>query len=141
MRKLELIDKEVPIEEKARFFGDKDSKNLVVSWGSPKGAILEAANMLTGEGHSIGFIQVRMLHPLPKEYIGNALRNARKKICVENSYSGQLAAIIREETGISMNFQVLKYTGRPMTSTEVYGALKAILQDKAPERQVLTYGS
>lgn len=141
MRKLELIDKEVPIEEKVSFFGDKDSKNLVVSWGSPKGAILEALNKLTDEGDSIGFLQVRMLHPLPKEYVGNAVRNAPKKICVENSYSGQLAAIIREQTGISMNFQVLKYTGRPMTTTEVYRALKAILQNKAPERQVLTYGS
>ncbi|MEM2995616.1 MAG: hypothetical protein QXI91_06360 [Candidatus Bathyarchaeia archaeon] len=40
-----------------------------------------------------------------------------------------------------MNFQILKYNGRPMTTTEVYDALKLVLLDKAPKRQVLTYGS
>ena len=50
MKKLELIDKEVPLEMKVNFFGDKDSENIVVSWGSPKGAIIEALNQLKDEG-------------------------------------------------------------------------------------------
>jgi 2-oxoglutarate ferredoxin oxidoreductase subunit alpha len=52
-----------------------------------------------------------------------------------------LAGIIREETGIRANHYVLKYNGRPMTTTEVYAALKNVLQGKAAEREVLTYGS
>jgi 2-oxoglutarate ferredoxin oxidoreductase subunit alpha len=141
MRKLELADKEIPVEDKVNFFGDKASKNIVVSWGSPKGAILEALNALKAEGFSLGFLQVRLLHPLPKEYIANVLRNAEKIIDVENNYLGQLAGIIKEETGIRANFYILKYNGRPMTTTEVYGALKNVLRGQAPERQVLTYGS
>ena len=42
MQKLDLVDKEVPLEMKVNFFGDKDSENIVVSWGSPKGAIIES---------------------------------------------------------------------------------------------------
>jgi 2-oxoglutarate ferredoxin oxidoreductase subunit alpha len=141
MKKLELIEKEVPVEEKINFFGDRNAKNLIVSWGSPKGAILEALNKLTNEGFSLGFIQVRMVHPLPKEFIANALKNAQKIIDVEMNYSGQLGGIIREKTGIPMNFYILKWNGRPMTTTEVYDAIKLVLLDKAPERQVLTYGS
>lgn len=141
MKKLETIENEVPIEEKANYFGDKNAKNIIVSWGSPKGAILEALQKLTAEGFSLGFLQVRMVHPLPRDYVATVLQKAEKIIDVEMNYSGQLGGILREKTGIHMNFYVLKYNGRPMTSTEVYYALKFILLDRAPKRQVLTYGS
>jgi 2-oxoglutarate ferredoxin oxidoreductase subunit alpha len=142
MKKLELIEKEVPIEERINFFGDKNAENVIVSWGSPKGAIIEALEKLTHEGFSLGFIQVRMVHPLPKEYLSNALLNAKRIIDVEMNYSGQLGGMIRERTGIPMGFYVLKWNGRPMTATEVYEAIKLVLLDKAPRiRQVLTYGT
>lgn len=141
MKKLEVIDKEVPIEEKVSLFGDKDAENIVLSWGSPKGAIVEAIHKLTEEGFNLGFLQVRMVHPLPKDYIANILKKAQKKIDVEMNYSGQLGGIVRAKTGIPMDFYLVKYNGRPMTTTEVYDALKLILINKAPERQVLTYGS
>lgn len=140
MKKLDTADKEIPLEQRANLFGERDSKNFVVSWGSPKGAILESMSKLADEGFSLGFLQLRMLHPLPKEYVSNVLRNAEKIITVENNFSGQLAEIVKEKTGISANFRVLKYNGRPMTTTEIYAALKNILQGQAPERQVLTYG-
>jgi 2-oxoglutarate ferredoxin oxidoreductase subunit alpha len=60
---------------------------------------------------------------------------------VEDNYNGQLGEVIKEKTGIFPNFHILKYTGRPMTTTEVYDAIKAILTDKAAERQVLMFGS
>jgi 2-oxoglutarate ferredoxin oxidoreductase subunit alpha len=141
MRKLETLEKEVPIEERLNFFGDKNAKNMIVSWGSPKGAIVEALHRLTLEGFSLGFLQVRMVHPLPREYIAAALQNPQRIIDVEMNYSGQLGGIIREKTGIPMNFHILKYNGRPMTTTEAYNALKLILLNQAPRRQVLTYGS
>jgi 2-oxoglutarate ferredoxin oxidoreductase subunit alpha len=141
MRKLETADREIPIGEKLKVFGDEESENLVVSWGSPKGAILEAMNKLTQEGLSLKFLQIRMIHPLPKEHVAELLKNATKIITVENNYSGQLAEIIREKTGIQTNFRILKFNGRPITTTEVYGALKKVLLGQAPERQVLTYGS
>ncbi len=65
LKKLELVDKDVPLEMKAKFFGDKDAENIVVSWGSPKGAIIEALSQLKEEGFSVGFVQVRMIQPLP----------------------------------------------------------------------------
>jgi 2-oxoglutarate ferredoxin oxidoreductase subunit alpha len=141
MNKLELVEKEVPVEEKLNFFGDKDSENIVVSWGSPKGAIIESLSMLKEEGFSLGFMQIRMIHPLPVEYVKKALEGKKRIIDVEDNYSGQLGGIIKEKTGIAPNFHILKYTGRPMTTTEVYNALRAILTDKAPERQVLNSGS
>ena len=141
MKKLETVDKEIPVEEKLNVFGNRNSKNMIISWGSPKGAIIEAINRLNGEGLTVGFLQIRMIHPLPKKRVAELLKNAQKIIIVENNYSGQLAEIVKEETGIAANFRVLKYNGRPMSTTEVYDALKKILLDQAEERQVLTYGS
>jgi 2-oxoglutarate ferredoxin oxidoreductase subunit alpha len=141
MKKLETVEREVPINEKLNFFGDANAKNIIVSWGSPKGAIIEALNELSKESFSLGFMQIRMVHPLPREYIQEILQKAERIIDVEMNYSGQLGGIIIEKTRIPMDFQILKYNGRPMTTTEVYNALKLVLTGKALKRQVLTYGA
>lgn len=141
MKKLDLVEKEVPLEDKLAFFGYIQSENLVLSWGSPKGAIIEALNMLQEEGLHVGFIQVRMISPFPTVELKKALEGKKRIIDVEDNYDGQLGQVLREKTGISPNFHILKYTGRPMTTTEVYDALKLILTDKAIERQVLMFGS
>ena len=140
-QKLDLIDKEVPLEMKVNFFGDKDSENIVVSWGSPKGAIIEALNQLKDEGFSLGFIQVRMIHPLPFAYLKQMLEGKKRIIDIEDNITAQLGGIITQYTSIKPNFYILKYTGRPMMTTEVYQAIKAILTDKALERQVLMLGA
>jgi len=141
MRKLETVDREISVQERLNFFGESDATATIVSWGSPKGAILEAMERLRQEGFKMNFLQVRMPHPLPTDYIAEVLKKAEKKIDVEMNYSGQLAGIIREKTGIAMDYFVLKWNGRPMSADEVYEALKLIMQEKAPKRQVLTHGA
>ncbi|MCW3995155.1 MAG: 2-oxoacid:ferredoxin oxidoreductase subunit alpha [Candidatus Bathyarchaeota archaeon] len=141
LNKLEIIDKETPLEFKINFFGDKDSENLVVSWGSPKGAILEALSWLKDEGKSLGFIQVRMIHPLPSAYLKQMLQGKKRIIDIEDNWTAQLGGVIAEQTSIKPTHYILKYTGRPMMTTEVYQALKAILENKADQRQVLINGA
>jgi 2-oxoglutarate ferredoxin oxidoreductase subunit alpha len=141
LKKLELVDKEVPLQMKVNFFGDKDSENIVVSWGSPKGAIIEAINLLKDEGHSLGYLQVRMIHPLPSAYVKQLLESKKRVIDIEDNSTAQLGGIIAQHTLVKPNYYILKYTGRPMMTTEVYEALKAILSGTAAERQVLMYGS
>jgi len=141
MKKLKTADKEIPVHERVNFFGDLDASATVVSWGSPKGAVLEAMERLRQEGFKMSFVQVRMPNPLPKEYITEVLGKAKKRIMVEGNYTAQLAGIIAEQTGVNMDYFVLKWNGRPMSSDEVYEALKLIMQDIAPRRQVLTHGT
>jgi len=141
INKLELVDKDVPMDLKINFFGDKDAENIVVSWGSSKGAIIEAINQLKDEGFKIGFMQVRMLHPLPASYIREMLNNKKRVIDVEDNHNAQLGGVITEQALVKPNYYILKYTGRPMMTTEVYQALKLILDGKAAERQVLMNGA
>jgi 2-oxoglutarate/2-oxoacid ferredoxin oxidoreductase subunit alpha len=141
MKKLDLVDKEVPLDMRVNFFGDKDSENIVVSWGSPKGAIIESINQLKDEGLSLGFIQVRMIHPLPSAYLKQMLQGKKRIIDIEENITAQLGGVITQYTAIKPNYYILKYTGRPVMTTEVYEAIKMVLMDKAPERQVLMLGS
>jgi 2-oxoglutarate ferredoxin oxidoreductase subunit alpha len=141
LKKLDLVDKEVPLEMKINFFGDKDSENVVVSWGSPKGAIIEALNQLMDEGVSLGYIQVRMIHPLPSVYLKRVLEGKKRIIDIEDNATAQFGGIITEHTTIKPTHYILKYTGRPMMTTEVYDAIKNILTDQTAERQVLMLGA
>ena len=140
MKRLELIEKGIPSLEKYNFFGSENDAPLVVSWGSSKGAILEAKALLEAEGTKINFLQARLLHPFPAVEFSKLLQRAKRIIDVEMNYSGQLAGMIREKTGIRIEDLILKYNGRPMTSDEVYGAIKNALAGKAAKRQVLTHG-
>jgi 2-oxoglutarate ferredoxin oxidoreductase subunit alpha len=140
MKKLELVEKEIPTSEKYNLFGGEDDAPVAVSWGSSKGAILEAKDLLDAEGIKINFLQARVIHPFPATDFSKLLQRAKRIIDVEMNYSGQLAGIIREKTGIQIEDFILKYNGRPMTSDEVYSAIKNALAHKAPKRQVLTYG-
>ena len=141
LKKLELVDRDVPSELKINFFGDKDADTIIVSWGSPKGAIIEALNQLKDEGVSLAYIQVRMIHPLPSAYLKHMLEGKKRIIDIEDNATAQLGGIITEHTTIKPTHYILKYTGRPMMTTEVYDAIKNILTDQAAERQVLMLGA
>jgi 2-oxoglutarate ferredoxin oxidoreductase subunit alpha len=141
MRKLNLASEEIPIEEKVKFFGPKDAQVTLVSWGSTKGAILDAMDALNAEGVSVNFLQIRLIHPFPTEYVKEVLSKAKMVVDVEMNYSGQLGGVIREMTLIPIERYIVKYNGRPMSSEEIYDAVKQIAEGTAPERVVLTNGS
>jgi 2-oxoglutarate ferredoxin oxidoreductase subunit alpha len=140
MKKLNLVAREISRSEKYNLFGAEDDAPLIVSWGSSKGAILEAREFLETEGIRINFLQARLMHPFPAGDFSKLLQRAKRVIDVEMNYSGQLAGIVREKTGVRIEDLILKYNGRPMTSDEVYLAIKNALAGKAGKRQVLSYG-
>jgi 2-oxoglutarate ferredoxin oxidoreductase subunit alpha len=141
MGKIELADKEIPIADRVNFFGQEDAEMTIVSWGSTKGAILDAMDWLKEDGISVNFLQLRLINPFPTEYVTKVLSKAKKIVGVEMNYSGQLISIVRERTCIPVEQLVVKYNGRPMSHEEVYDAIKMIHEGKAPKRLVLTHGA
>jgi len=75
---------------------------------------------LEADGIRCNFLQVRYMSPFPSELVTKYLTSARKKILIENNYSGQLGSIIREKTGITMDSKILKYNGRQFSQNEIY---------------------
>ena len=139
MSKLDLMLKSIPITQQAVSFEVHDY--TIISWGSTKGPIIDAQSMLKKEGIDIGFIQIKLLHPFPTEYIQSLLKDAKVLIDIEANHSGQLGKIFKQNISRDIDYYILKYTGRGMTSTEIYDSLKKIVQNKAAKREVLSHGA
>ena len=136
--KVEQIISLIPKEDQAVVYGKLDI--CIVSWGSPKGPILDAIEMHKQDGYEIGFIDIKLLHPFPTDYIKSLLRDSSIVIDIEANMTGQLASLIKENLLRDPDYYILKYTGRPMTCTEIFDSLKKILEKKAEKKQVLSYG-
>ena len=141
MGKLALADKEILISDRVNFFGPESADITVVSWGSTKGAILDAMEWLKADGITVNFLQIRLVSPFPTEYVTRVLSSAKKIVGIEMNYSGQLIGVVREKTCIPVEQLVVKYNGRPMSSEEIYDALKAIHDGNAPKKLVLKRGA
>jgi len=139
MSRLDLILQEIPDVEKAVSFGIEDY--TVITWGSSKGPIIDAIEMLKKEGISIGLVQIKLLHPFPGEYVASLLKDAKTIIDVEANHSAQLGKLFKQNVQRDIDYSILKYTGRAMTSTEVYDSLKKIVENKANKREVLMHGA
>ena len=142
MKKLDLALEKIAENDKAVCYDfESDSKNVVISWGSTKGAILEALEKLSEEGSKLRFIQVRLLHPFPTETVKKFLTHAKLVIDVEMNYSSQLGSLVQQNTGREIDYKIVKYNGRPMSTTEIYMALKSILSGSNERRIVLDGGT
>lgn len=139
MRKLELIRKEIPLERQFSFYGPEEADLTIFSWGSTKGPILDAMPLLQSDGISVNFVQIRLMDPFPEEAVSKILARAKKTVCIESNYTGQLAKVIRMNTGYAMDHMVVKYTGRPPSETEIVAAVREIASKKT-EKVVLTHG-
>ena len=136
--KLEVALQTISQEDQAVSYGTSDF--CIVSWGSTKGPILDAIDMLKKENYNVGFVQIKLLNPFPTERVMSLLKGTKTIINIEANHSGQLGSLLNEHLDHKVDYQILKYTGRPMTCTEIHDSVKKILDGKAPKREVLTYG-
>jgi len=107
----EIIAEVVPPEIR----GDEKPDLLLVTWGSTKGSILEAAAKLRNDSTGVGTLHFSQVWPLvPRQFLG-VLQDAGEVVCVEGNAFGQLARLIRRETGFDVHRRVLRYDGLPIT--------------------------
>ncbi|MHA7647767.1 2-oxoacid:ferredoxin oxidoreductase subunit alpha [Nitrosopumilus sp. S4] len=139
MSKLDLALEKIPDEEQAVSFGIHEY--TIISWGSTKGPIIDAQKMLKKEGIDIGFLQIKLLNPFPAEYVKSLLKDAKTLIDIEANHSGQFGKVFKQNISREIDYYILKYTGRGMTSTEIYDSIKKIIENKAEKREILTHGA
>lgn len=123
MRKLELLKLEI---EEPDYFGVEMPEILLVGWGSMYGPLKEATELLINEDISVGALVFGDLYPLPTKLLEKYSKEAIKIVNVEQNFNGQLAKLIRMETGIVMNDSILKYDGRQLSSYEIYSKVKEL---------------
>lgn len=116
MVKLKNIESEIPDQF---IFGPQKAKTSLLSWGSNKGPILEALKSLP----QTNFLHLNFLWPFPSQQVGQFIKKANKAICLECNSTGQLASLVREQTGVELE-TFLKYDGRPFYPEEIVKTVK-----------------
>ncbi|MDD4662144.1 MAG: pyruvate ferredoxin oxidoreductase, partial [Candidatus Pacebacteria bacterium] len=122
LRKFEAMQEEVDLMEDAiSVYGNKDSKNVLITWGSSTAPAIEAASKF-----DLKVIQLIVLEPFPEIQVLEELEKAEQIICVEQNALGQLASLLAKN-GIEANELILKYSSRALQTQEIEDLLKEII--------------
>ena len=128
MRKVVGIEAAVPAPV---LWGPHDADVTLIGWGSTKGVIEEACEILTEQGIPANQLQIRWLVPLHGDAILDILKGARHTIIVENNFSGQFARYLRSETSFVPDGHIRKYDGEPFMPHHIVEAVKEQLGGKS----------
>ncbi len=141
MKKIEIMDSEIPSENRCMFFGQDGVKLVMVGWGSVKGAALDAIEAMKAYGVRCGYLHLKMFSPFPTEYVKSILSKFRPEnlVAVEHNYLAQASKLVTQNTGILVEKSIVKYTGRPIYVNELVRALNRVLEGE--RRVVLEYGA
>jgi 2-oxoglutarate ferredoxin oxidoreductase subunit alpha len=97
------------------FQGDDRAAVVLVSWGSSKGSVAEAAERLRADGKKVGTLHFSQVWPLAPDQFMEHLEAADTAVSVESNATGQLAQLIRRETGFLIEKRVSRYDGLALT--------------------------
>ncbi len=117
LRKMEQIREEAVTPELG---GSEDYRSLVMGWGSTYWPIREAVENFNDKypDQKLGFLHFKQVYPLHSS-VADYLEKAEDVIIMENNAQGQLANIIKLETGFEIHEKFLKYNGMPFSVEEV----------------------
>ncbi len=118
LAKFELMKKEADALDVIKIFGNKNSKTILVAWGSTVLAAKEVAERL-----GIKMVQPIMLSPFPKKQITKAFSGAKKIICVETNATGQMTQLLRAN-GFKIDKSILRYDAQLFSTEELQAKLK-----------------
>jgi len=116
MRKIQYAFKELP---PPKLLGPRDADITLVGWGSTYNVLTETVDVLARNGITANHLHIRYMWPFHDETVEKVLSTAKRVLDVEVNYSGQLAKLIRMETGIKIEHKLLKYDGEPFYPNQV----------------------
>ena len=124
-RKFELLKTEIIEPE---LLGESEMDVLLLGWGSLHSPLTEAIELLNKDnGQKFGALVFGDVWPLPEKLLREKTAKAKVVINVEQNFTGQLASLISEVTGIRVDKSVLKYDGRPLSAVEIKNKVLEVL--------------
>ncbi|MGC8567389.1 MAG: 2-oxoacid:acceptor oxidoreductase subunit alpha [Caldisphaera sp.] len=123
-QKKQTLQNDFELEQTIKIFGNKESKNIIVSFGSTKGAITEAIIDLP-----VKFIQILYLDPFPQKKLIETIGNGNQKniIVIEQNTYGQLSSLFESKTHLYVSHKILKYDGRPFVPQKLRYEIEEVL--------------
>jgi len=79
MKKIELANREIPEEQRARLYGSDDPEILLVGWGSVKGVAIDVVEMLEKKGVRVGYLHIHYMSPFPRRRVSETHRRNRAR--------------------------------------------------------------
>jgi len=126
-KKLDALVRELRNYETTKFYGPAEADATILGWGSTKGPVREAMNLLSKEGLKVNYLQIVYLYPFPSASVQRTLKSAKKTVAVENNKTSQLSSLVREHCLMSVDYKILKYDGRPFGPRELMQKIKRVL--------------
>jgi 2-oxoglutarate ferredoxin oxidoreductase subunit alpha len=108
LAKLRRLEKEI---SQPVYQGDDSPALLFVSWGSSRGAVQEAADILKNKGRSVATLSFCQVWPLEAEHFLDRLKSADRVVVVEGNATGQFARLLHSETGFNAHAYIGRYDG------------------------------
>jgi 2-oxoglutarate ferredoxin oxidoreductase subunit alpha len=124
MKKMDGVLKEL---QPPQLEGPADAPVTLLGWGSTRGVIGEARQLLSARGIQTNQLHIKYLLPFHKKEVTAILSRSEKIISVELNYTGQFARYVRAETGIGPAAEILKYDGEPFEPLYLADQVDAIL--------------
>ena len=104
--------------------GPPDGEVLLIGFGSTKGVVAEAREILSADGVATAAVHLRQVAPFPARAVSEILDRYPTALTVENNRTGQLARLIRAETGREVSGTISRFDGLPFTPGEVAERVK-----------------
>jgi 2-oxoglutarate ferredoxin oxidoreductase subunit alpha len=104
--------------------GPADADLLLMGWGSTYGVIKEVTEIMRSAGKEVSQLHFPQVWPFPEDKTTEIFLKAKKRIMIENKQTGQLAQILRAETGLAVDGRVSRYDGLPYTAGYILKAIK-----------------
>lgn len=124
-KKIESAAKEL---KGLNIYGNGNSEVALVSWGSTKGPLLAAVNLLPDNiADKIDILHFNVIWPFPSKEVKEFLSSKKKIILIESNFAGQLGQLITQETNINIQDKILKYNGRPFFPEDLSAEILKIL--------------
>ena len=121
MRKFTMLEKSLP---KPTLYGPESADVTILSFGSTKGAIFDAIDILEQEKILVNFLQVTFLSPFPTQAVKEVVTKAKKTLVVEGNYTGQFESLIREHCLTEVHEHLRRYDGRPFYALDIVTKVK-----------------
>ncbi len=123
MRKLEAYRSTIPATDTYRF---DDADVAVVQWGSTRGVVEEAIDLLRERGIRAGAVEVTHVFPLNGDI--EKLLKGKKVIVVEGNYTGQFNRLLKSEFPVD-TVLVNKFNGEAFYPGELAGMIQGAIRN------------
>ncbi len=131
MRKMEAAKKELAKIYPVKLEGAAEADVTLIGWGSTSNLLKALTRRFAEEGLKANMLMIKVIAPFLSEDVTAALSKCKRPIMIENNFTGQMARLIRMETGIEIKDKILKYDGEPFSAGQTYREIKRLLAKKS----------